>query len=118
MKGGLCEPDKLRQAMALYLTILLSTIVARQARTKPTITVGHRRRWGSHVTCSHILHLPASLRLVLNMLSALRPTTGPLFRAVGSNSRPFVSTLLLSKSWDHETVADLKKELKKRGLTS
>ena len=55
---------------------------------------------------------------VLSMLPTLRPATGPLFRAANSNSRSFVSTVLLSKSWDNETVADLKKELKKRGLTS
>jgi hypothetical protein len=60
----------------------------------------------------------ASPHRVLSMLPTLRPATGPLFRAANSNSRSFVSTVLLSKSWDNETVADLKKELKKRGLTS
>lgn len=66
----------------------------------------------------HTLHPPASLRLALSMLPTLRPATRPLSRAVHVKSRSFVSTLLLSKSWDNETVADLKKELKKRGLTS
>ena len=65
-----------------------------------------------------ILHLPASLHFALNMLPTLRPVARPLFRVVNANSRSFVSTVLLSKSWDNETVADLRKELKKRGLTS
>lgn len=52
------------------------------------------------------------------MLVAFRPATRPLTKAVSAKSRSFVSTVLLSKNWDGETVADLKKELKKRGLTS
>lgn len=52
------------------------------------------------------------------MLVAFRPATRPLSRAVNTKSRSFVSTVLLSKNWDNETVADLKRELKKRGLTS
>ena len=63
----------------------------------------------------HNLHLPVSL--VLNMLPVLRPATRPLSRAVNANSRSFVSTVLLSKNWENETVADLRRELKKRGLT-
>jgi len=47
------------------------------------------------------------------MLPALRPA-----RTMGIKNRSFVSTVLLSKNWDNETAADLRKELKKRGLTS
>ncbi|KAF9652858.1 hypothetical protein BDM02DRAFT_3108480 [Thelephora ganbajun] len=52
------------------------------------------------------------------MLPVLRPASRPLSRAVSVSSRSFVSTVLLSKSWDNETVVDLKKELRRRGLTS
>ena len=65
----------------------------------------------------HTLHLPASLQVMLNVLPILRPATRPLSRAVNVSGRSFVSTVLLSKNWEHETVADLRKELKKRGLT-
>lgn len=61
---------------------------------------------------------PPGFTRVLSMLPVLRPATGPLCRAAGIKNRTFVSTVLLSKSWDSETVADLRKELKKRGLTS
>lgn len=71
---------------------------------------------GCHVPL-HILHLPASPQVVLNMLSILRPATRLLSGAVNANGRSFVSTVLLSKNWENETVADLRKELKKRGLT-
>ncbi|KAF9792771.1 hypothetical protein BJ322DRAFT_1031315 [Thelephora terrestris] len=52
------------------------------------------------------------------MSVVLRQATGPLSRVPSVNTRSFVSTVLLSKNWDNETVPELKKELKKRGLTS
>nr|VWO98799.1 Aspartyl proteinase [Ganoderma boninense] len=42
----------------------------------------------------------------------------PLRRAIAPQRRSFVSTVLLTKAWENETVAELRKEAKKRGLTS
>lgn len=42
----------------------------------------------------------------------------PLRQAVASHRRSFVSTVLLTKAWENETVAELRKEARKRGLTS
>ncbi|PIL24034.1 hypothetical protein GSI_13785 [Ganoderma sinense ZZ0214-1] len=48
-------------------------------------------------------------------LAALRV---PLRQAIASQRRSFVSTVLLTKAWENETVAELRKEARKRGLTS
>lgn len=98
--------------MHLYLPSSVHEIVA----------LGRRRCQFQKMMACHVFAHPLSSSFtftrVLSMLPTLRPATGHLFRAVNSNARPFVSTVLLSKSWDNETVADLKIELKKRGLTS
>ncbi|KAH9946081.1 uncharacterized protein BXZ73DRAFT_95586 [Epithele typhae] len=41
----------------------------------------------------------------------------PLRNAASSHRRGFVSTVLLTKAWENETVAELKKEAKNRGLS-
>ncbi|KAI0721050.1 hypothetical protein C8T65DRAFT_632062 [Cerioporus squamosus] len=42
----------------------------------------------------------------------------PLRHAVASQRRSFVSTVLLTKAWENETVVELRKEARKRGLSS
>ncbi|KAI1795841.1 hypothetical protein LXA43DRAFT_913057 [Ganoderma leucocontextum] len=42
----------------------------------------------------------------------------PLRQAIVSKRRSFVSTVLLTKAWENETVGELRKEARKRGLTS
>ncbi|TBU50825.1 hypothetical protein BD309DRAFT_1075457 [Dichomitus squalens] len=42
----------------------------------------------------------------------------PLRQAIASQRRSFVSTVLLTKAWENETVAELRKEARKRGLSS
>ncbi|RPD66180.1 hypothetical protein L226DRAFT_530300 [Lentinus tigrinus ALCF2SS1-7] len=42
----------------------------------------------------------------------------PLRQAIASQRRSFVSTVLLTKAWENETVAELRKEARNRGLSS
>ena len=42
----------------------------------------------------------------------------PLRHAIASQRRSFVSTVLLTKAWENETINELRKEARKRGLSS
>ncbi len=42
----------------------------------------------------------------------------PLRHALASQRRSFVSTVLLTKAWENETVSELRKEARKRGLSA
>ncbi|RDX56730.1 hypothetical protein OH76DRAFT_1395849 [Lentinus brumalis] len=42
----------------------------------------------------------------------------PLRHAIASQRRSFVSTVLLTKAWENETVSELRKEARKRGLSA
>lgn len=59
--------------------------------------------------------LSHSLRLSAMHRAALRV---PLRHALAPQRRSFVSTVLLTKAWENETVSELKKEARRRGLSS